>query len=219
MRDRLSEITENAHGGHGPCEGCSAHESGGSEFVNPGLSDPDGELMFVTDEPRHPTDWNNFDTWHEYNETWTRRFARARGGQFVNRLLSRTELTFDDVWIADSIKCPTTRDPERGIPSAETDDAFAHCRTYLRDELDAINPRGVVTFGKEATIRTLRALGVPGSQARRVRVTKAYGRSDFDTDIPVVISLHWAQRTVAENEWVPVVQDAIADLLMDPATT
>ncbi|WP_231727882.1 hypothetical protein, partial [Haloferax profundi] len=74
------------------------------------------------------------------------------------------------------------------------------------------DPQGIVTLGKGATIRTLRALGVPASEAKRVRVTKEYGKSEFETDYPVVVSLHWAQRTVAENEWVPVVQEAVANL-------
>ena len=107
------------------------------------------------------------------------------------------------------IKCPTKRDENRDIPACDTDEAFAHCRTYLDREIASVDPDAVVTLGKGATIRTLIALGVSPSRARGVRVTKDYGRSEFDTAYPVVISLHWAQRTVAENEWVPVVQGGL----------
>lgn len=70
-----------------------------------------------------------------------------------------------------------------------------------------------MTLGKRATIRTLIALGVPSSRAYPVRVTRDYGRADFETATPVIISLHWAQRTVPEDEWVPIVQEAISEIL------
>ncbi|SFG35209.1 Uracil-DNA glycosylase [Halopelagius inordinatus] len=213
MIQKLDVIRQNAQEGTGPCEGCSAQCASEGRLVNPGLGNPDGEVMFVTDEPRHPTDWSKYDSWEEYNEEWMRRFANARGGRFINRLLSRTNYRLGDAWVADSIKCPTSPDENRGIPGADTDDAYSHCRAYLEAEFGRVDPQAVVTLGKGATIRTLRALGVPVSQAKSVRVTKEYGTADFDTAYPLVISLHWAQRTVAEDEWVPMVQEAISQAL------
>lgn len=116
------------------------------------------------------------------------------------------------MWITDSIKCPTTGDERREIPSIDTDESFDHCRAYLVQELDRIGPQTVVTLGKRATIRTM-TIGIPDVKARYVRVTADYGTCTFDTPYPLVISLHWAQRMIPEHEWVPVVQEAIALLL------
>ena len=209
---RLNEIQSNAQRGLGPCEGCPAHEASGGRLVNPGLGNPNGMVMFMTDEPRHLTEWDEYDSWEEYNDEWMSRFAGAKGGRFITRLLSKTDLSLDDVWVADSIKCPTKRDAGREIPAANTKETFEHCRDYLRPEIESVDPDAIVTLGKEATIRTLRALGVSRTEAQRVRVTKGYGRAKFDTEYPVVISLHWAQRTVSESEWVPVVQESISEL-------
>jgi len=213
MHSRLQRTVENARRGEGYCEGCSAHERFGGSFVNPGLSNPEGELLFVTDEPRHPVEWNQHDDWSEYNAEWLPRFNDAQGGQFIEKLLEPVEFSIDDVWITDSIKCPTQRDVSRGIPAAKTEDSFAHCRAYLGAEIRAVNPVGVVTLGMQAMRRTLEVLGVEEEKARGVRVSEKYGHSGFKTTPPVVISLHWAQRTVEEQEWVPVVQEAIADLV------
>ena len=213
MGEFLDQIRTNAQSGEGACAGCSAHRSGGCSFVNPGLLNPQGEVMFVTDEPSHAPKWEKHDSWESYNGYWGERFKELRGGRFLSRLLAPTTLTLDDVWLADSIKCPTVAHSKRGIPSADTEDAFAHCRHYLRDEIEFVDPAAIVTLGSDATKRTLQALGVSTSKAKRVRVTKAYGTSDFDTDYPLVISLHWAQRTVKQSEWVPVVQESLQSIL------
>lgn len=210
LRDR---VVSNAQAGEGPCAGCSAYESGSCEFVNPGLLNPAGELVFVTQEPSHAPKWENHDTWNSYNDYWGERFKALPGGQFIARVLTSTPLTIDDVWVTDSIKCPTVAHPERGIPSADTKDAYTHCRTYLRDEIEQIDPRAIVTLGKDATMRTLEVLGVPETDVGQIRVTQDYGLSEFDTAYPVIVSLHWAQRTVKQSEWVPVVQDAIQEVL------
>jgi uracil-DNA glycosylase family 4 len=209
----LPDIVQNAQTGGKHCDGCSAHEKSAGGFVNPGLSNPEGDLIFVTDEPRHPVEWDQHDDWSDYNDEWLPRFNDAQGGQFIETLLDRVELSIDDVWITDSIKCPTQEDTSRGIPAAETEDSFKHCRTYLGAEIEAVNPSGIITLGMQATKRTLEVLGVAEDRIRQVRVSKEYGHSGFKTTPPVIISLHWAQRTVAEDEWVPVVQEAITDLL------
>ena len=207
------DIRENAEYGTGECAKCPAYETYDEVPVNPGLGNPNSELIFVTEEPRHIVDWKKYEDWEAYNEEWLPRFAQANGGRTIERLLERTTLELSDVWITDSLKCPTKRDESRGIPAVETKDAFNCCRAYLQRELEAINPSGIVTLGKYATSRTLKEFGVPAWKANRVHVTEEYGRSPFDTPIPLVISLHWAQRTVSEAEWVPVIQAAIADLI------
>lgn len=211
---RPTQIAQNAQTGCGPCEGCDAHTRTGGGFVNPGLSNPDADLLFVSEEPRHPVKWAEHDDWTDYNETWLPRFKAAQGGQCIEQLLEEVDdLTIDDVWITDTVKCPTKSDSERGIPVVNTEGSFAHCRTYLATEIDAMDPAGIVTLGRQATRRTLEVLGVPEFKARYVRVSRDFGLCEFETAPPVVISLHWAQRTVAEDEWIPPVQRAIAQLV------
>lgn len=212
--DSLDTIADNARTGDGPCVGCDARETGGCKFVNPGLLNPRGRLLFVTDEPSHAPNWDKHDSWESYNSYWGNRFKQLRGGRFITRLLQPVSLSLDDVWVTDSIKCPTTAHKERGIPSANTADAFAHCRRYLEEEIDLVDPEAIICLGKSASIRTLQALGVPETQTNRIRVTKDYGRAEFDTDYPVIISLHWAQRTTRESEWVPVVQNSIKEVMV-----
>lgn len=212
MADLLNQILKNARKGNGACNNCPAHETLGGRLVNPGLGNPNGELAFITDEPSHETDWSRYDSWSEYNEDWFERFKSFDGGRFISDLVEPTPLTLNDVWVGDSIKCPTQKDASKEIPSADTGDAAVHCRPYLREEIEYVDPEGIVTLGRGATLRTLQALDVPYDDARRVRVTKEYGLSEFDTEYPVVISLHWAQRSVKESEWIPVVKEAIADI-------
>lgn len=212
---RLDDIHRNAEQGEGPCAKCPAYETHESTLVNPGIGNPDGELLFVSEEPRHIMDWETYDSWRAYNETWMPRFADATGGRMIDRLLARTSLDLGDVFVVDSIQCPTKRDEARGTPDIETEHAFASCRTYLRRTIEIMEPTGIVTLGRQATSRTFRVFGVPTDEATEVRVTRAYGRSKFDTPYPHVISLHWAQRTVAEAEWVPIVQAAIAEIVSE----
>jgi hypothetical protein len=74
------EIRVNAQTGNGACSECPAYHKTVGEFVNPGLGDPEGDVVFVTDEPRHRTDWTVYESWAEYNAEWFDRFKEARGG-------------------------------------------------------------------------------------------------------------------------------------------
>lgn len=213
MGDRPDTIVENAQCGTGACDDCPAqavHEGG---LVNPGLGNPNGELVFVTEEPRHRMNWDAYESWTEYNEEWLARFRRARGGDMISRLLCDTELGLEDVWITDSVKCPTKGDELRDISPVDIDAAFGHCHYYLREEIEAIDPVGIVTLGRLATYRTLMVLGIPERYFRSLRVSEDSGHSPFPTEHPVVISMHWAQRTVPTDEWMPQVKGAIEELV------
>lgn len=212
MAELLDKIVANATSGTGPCEECPGHESTGGWCVNPGLSNPNGEIMFVTEEPSHNINWNRHDNWAAYNKHAMGWFPDARGGKAIQkRYLDPVELDLSDVWITDSVKCrPEDKDKNRLF---NTDKAFEHCKMYLADEITTVDPKAIVTLGADATKRTLRALGLSKSQAHSLQVSKDYGRCEFDTTPPVVISLHWAQRTLKRSEFIPVVQQALADIL------
>lgn len=59
------------------------------------------------------------------------RWVWERENGMITRLLSETDRGFEDVWIADSIKCPTKAGSKREIPAAGTKEAFHHCGAYL----------------------------------------------------------------------------------------
>lgn len=213
MEHAPEAILENAQCGEGPCANCSVQKQTQGQFVNPGLGNVNADVMFISEEPRHIPDWDEYDSWAEYNEVWWPRVKRARGGRFLARILSRVDYTLDDLWLTDSVKCPTKADESRNIPSAETNKAASQCATYLRREIEEIDPRLIISLGRRATRRTLRLISSEPFRAQNLKVTEEYGHCEFDTAYPVVISLHWAQRTLAESEWVPVVQRAIAEVL------
>jgi hypothetical protein len=209
------QIRCNAQNGVGPCKGCDAHEKQQGELVNPGLFDPTSDLVFMTDEPRHPTDWDEYDNWVEYNEDWSQRVASGNAGNFIPKLLEPFDYTIHDIWMGDSIKCPTEAVEKWDVPNSNTRDAFNHCQSYLTDELrtgGGGDRRLIVTLGKPATIRTHRALGVPPSEANNIRIKQDYGHSQFDTTPPIVICPHW-NAWMSRDEYIPVVQDAMADIL------
>jgi len=63
-------------------------------------------------------------------------------GQFLNHLLASIELSRDDVFITNIVKCrpPGNRDP---LP-----DEIAACGSYLDTQIDAIDPLMIVTLGR-----------------------------------------------------------------------
>lgn len=190
MTEWISETIENARTGTGPCAGCPAVADGRSACVNPGLFDPDGELVFVTIEPSHLTDWDGYDNWEAYNDRTTRRFLEDwSGGPILSALLEPIDgLTMHDVWMTDAIKCP----PPDGVDNLRRDRAFDHCRSYLTEEIDRVDPRAVVALGNHACSRTLAALG---HGSRSVKSSEECGRI-LEGDPPVILSTHWG------NSWL-----------------
>lgn len=185
----IEGLLNNAPRGTGPCDGCPAHADGRAEMVNPGLFDPDGEVMFVTIEPSHTFDWADFEDWRAYNETMTGRFLHTwSGGRILEELLDPFEFSMQDVWMADAIKCP----PPDGVDNLQRDEAFQHCRHYLTEEIAAVDPAVLVTLGNHAGTRTLAALGHDRSP---VKAASECGRI-IPTTPPVVLSTHWG------NSWL-----------------
>lgn len=210
------EIVSNAKEGTGPCAGCPAHETTGGWCVNPGLSNPRGRVVFVTEEPSHSVNWDAHESWQEYSEEYTRKFRGWKGGRFLQQhYLGPFGLSIDDAWITDSIKCRPENAQKQALFSKSG--AADHCRSYLMDELSMVDPVVIITLGSAATHRTLTALGVPEDAARGVKVSRDFGLSEFQTPWPVVVTLHWAQRTVKQARFLPVVKQAIHDCLENTA--
>lgn len=182
----INELRNNALDGEGPCEECPAFSDGRSSRVNPGLFNPDGELMFVTIEPSHSFDWEDYEEWDDYNDDISRKFIEEwTGGPVLQKLLTPIRgLDLESVWMADAIKCP----PAGGVDNQTRDEEFNHCKIYLQDEIQHVSPDVIIGLGKNACLRTLTAFGV---ERQSISVSKECGRM-YDTSPPVVISPHWS---------------------------
>jgi uracil-DNA glycosylase family 4 len=114
--------------------------------VNPGLFNPEGEIMFVTIEPSHRFDWDKYDSWESYNRTFSRKFLEEwTGGPILEELLEPIQgVDMGSVWMADAIKCP----PEGGIDDQTRNEEFDHCRPYLQEEIEQVRPDVIVGLGK-----------------------------------------------------------------------
>jgi uracil-DNA glycosylase family 4 len=97
-----------------------------------GVGDLDADLMFVGEGPGADED--------RTGEPFV-----GRAGKLLTSLIEGIDLTRDDVYIANVVKCrpPGNRDPQPG--------EIESCRPYLEGQLDRITPRVVVTLGNFAT--------------------------------------------------------------------
>ena len=98
-----------------------------------GAGDPDADLMFVGEAPGAEEDTRGLP------------FV-GRSGKLLDRLLwEEIGLTREQVWVGNVIKCrpPGNRDP---LP-----EEIASCRPFLEQQIDALDPRVIVTLGNFAT--------------------------------------------------------------------
>ena len=109
------------------CTRCRLHE--GRTRAVPGEGDPDTEVVFVGEGPG-------------MNEDREGRPFVGRAGGLLVRLLGSIGWQRDDVFITNVVKCrpPDNRDPQP--------DEMAACAPYLRRQLAALVPAGVVTLGR-----------------------------------------------------------------------
>lgn len=106
------------------CELCR-----GRTLAVPGAGNPRAEIMFIGEAPG----------WNEDREGLP--FVGA-AGKFLNEMLASINLTRDEVFVTNVVKCrpPGNRDP---LP-----DEIAACRSYLEEQIAAIDPPVIVTLGR-----------------------------------------------------------------------
>lgn len=112
-----------------PCTLCRLAET--RKQVVFGTGNPNAELMFIGEAPGRDED--------EQGKPFV-----GRAGQLLTDIIKAMKLTRDDVYIANVIKC---RPPENRNPEPDELDA---CRPYIRQQIDIIHPRVIVTLGKFA---------------------------------------------------------------------
>jgi DNA polymerase len=120
----------------GDCTRCKLHGLGRRQIVF-GVGNPDADLMFVGEAPGADEDIQGVP------------FV-GRAGQLLTKIIEAINLTRDDVYIANVIKCrpPQNRNPEP--------DEVATCEPFLFRQVDAIKPKVIVALGKFAAQTLLR---------------------------------------------------------------
>jgi DNA polymerase len=114
----------------GDCKRCKL--SRGRKNIVFGDGSPRARLMFIGEGPGEEEDLQGLP------------FVGA-AGQLLNNLLSKLGLRREEVYIANVVKCrpPGNRDPEA--------DETGQCLPFLQKQIEAIQPRVIVTLGKVAT--------------------------------------------------------------------
>jgi uracil-DNA glycosylase family 4 len=113
----------------GDCRRCKLYK-GRTNLVF-GQGSPQARLMFVGEAPGAEEDEQGVP------------FVGA-AGQLLNRMLSKLGLRREEVYIANVVKSrpPGNRDPEA--------DEIAACLPFLKEQIEAIRPRVIVTLGRIA---------------------------------------------------------------------
>lgn len=123
------------------CTRCDALCASRSRIVN-GVGSPDSDLLFVGEAPGRQED--------DQGEPFV-----GRSGDVLDEALRDNGLARRDVRITNCVRCrpPDNRDP--------TDEELSNCRTYLDQEIDAVDPTVLVTLGKVPSEHLLgRSVGV-----------------------------------------------------------
>ena len=119
------------------CQRCKLHTLGRTKIVF-GVGDPAADLMFIGEAPGADEDLQGVP-------------FIGKAGQLLTKIIEAIEITRDQVYIANVIKCrpPGNRNPEP--------DEVETCEPFLFRQIDVIKPRVIVTLGKFATQSLLRS--------------------------------------------------------------
>ncbi len=114
------------------CEKCELHHSRKNGV--PGEGPPDADIMFIGEGPG----------FHENEQG--RPFVGA-AGKFLEEMLEGVGMKREEVFIGNVVKCrpPGNRDPQA--------DELAACGGYLERQIQAINPKVIVTLGRFSMAR------------------------------------------------------------------
>ncbi len=129
-----SEILKEVASQVSVCEKCELHFS--RKKAVPGEGPADSEIMFIGEGPGF------------YENEQGRPFV-GQAGKLLEELLAAIGYVRQQVFITNVVKCrpPGNRDP---LP-----EELASCSDYLERQIDAINPRVIVTLGRYSMARFL----------------------------------------------------------------
>ena len=118
------------------CSRCKLHALGRTQIVF-GVGNPEADLMFVGEAPGADEDAQGIP-------------FIGRAGQLLTKIIEAIDLTRDEVYIANIIKCrpPQNRNPEP--------DEVESCEPFLFRQIDVVSPKVIVALGKYAAQTLLR---------------------------------------------------------------
>ena len=153
----LQDLAKSLHN----CQRCKLAKLGRSQVVF-GVGNPHASIMFVGEAPGANEDLKG------------EPFVGA-AGEILNDLLQSANLSRDDIYIANVIKCrpPENRDPE--LDEVET------CKPFLLQQIQLIRPKLVCTLGNWATQTLLE---------RKVGITKVKAQAFYMKDFVLFPLLH-----------------------------
>lgn len=124
------------------CQNCILSQ--GRTNAVPGEGPEDADIMFIGEGPG----------FHEDRQG--RPFVGA-AGNYLNELLEKIELSRDEVYITNVVKCrpPGNRDPQP--------EEIEACRSYLDTQIEKIRPKLIVTLGRFSMQRYF-----PGASISRI---------------------------------------------------
>jgi uracil-DNA glycosylase len=158
----------------GMCTRCRLHEN--RTRAVPGEGKGDAKLVFIGEGPGRDEDIQG------------KPFV-GRAGQLLTKIIEAIDLTRDDVYITNIVKCrpPGNRNPK--------DDEIFACNSYLLRQLKLIKPKIICTLGSFAA-KTLLETDVP--------ISKLRGRFHTYNDIMLMPTFHPAYllRNPAEKKRV-----------------
>ncbi|MPZ24060.1 MAG: uracil-DNA glycosylase [Dehalococcoidia bacterium] len=148
----------------------------------PGEGNAEAEVMFVGEAPGY------------YEDQAGRPFV-GQAGKLLDDLLARAGLSRLDVFIANVLKCrpPGNRDPLPGEMDA--------CSAHLNAQVDAIDPRVIVTLGRYSMQRFL-----PGSTISRVHGQR------FERDGRIVVPMYHPAAALHQGSLRAVIEADFAKL-------
>ena len=125
----------------GDCTRCKLHKN--RRTLVYGVGNSNADLMFVGEGPGYQEDMQGIP------------FV-GPAGQLLTKIIEAIQLTRDEVYIANVVKCrpPSNRDPEP--------EEIETCRPFLERQVASIRPRVICTLGRVATqamLSTDKALG------------------------------------------------------------
>jgi DNA polymerase len=132
---RRDETLEQIRTDLGECTRCRLHEKR-TKLVF-GVGNENASLMFVGEGPGHDEDRQGIP------------FVGA-AGQLLTKIIHAIDLTRDEVYIANVVKCrpPNNRDPEP--------DEVDTCRPFLERQIDTVKPKVICALGRVAAMNLLR---------------------------------------------------------------
>lgn len=169
----LQELEQSLH----DCQQCKLAKLGRSQVVF-GVGNPKASVMFVGEAPG-------------VNEDLKGEPFVGAAGKLLNDLLASADLSRDQIYIANVIKCrpPNNRDPEQ--------DEVETCKPFLLQQIQLIRPALVCTLGNWATQTLLQ---------RKVGITKVKAQAFYLKDFVLFPLLHPAA-ALHQGNLLPVLKE------------